>query len=198
MSLQPVDEDAGDTRPFVGLSGLFFDNRGQSHHLVGRSERKVRCATGPDLLDHLLVERFHLGDDFVAREAAHELVGLGKQGPVLRNFTDFADQDAVVAQALDDLRTGQSLGDGDRLLDLLAADQRVDHRSKAGVLLEEIFAGPHLSAFALDREHDVEKERTVDDAFRIELLDDVGKVRMRRDVDILVGGKRARLPQTIL
>ena len=56
---------------------------------------------------------------------------------------------------------------------------------------EEIFPGLHIGAVALDPERHIDEQRTVDDAFLLELGEDVRHLGMRRDHQNLVGLERA-------
>ena len=156
MFAQPVDKDAGDARPLVGLAGLLFDDGGQRDHFIGRGDRQVSRTPLPDLVEQLLLVARHFLQQLVAAGAALEFIGFRQQRTFTRNFMDVAGQNLVIAQTLDDLLAGQPFRDRDHVQNRLALHHRVDHVLQRGVLLELIFAGLELAPVALDEQGEIE------------------------------------------
>ncbi len=95
--LQAVDEDAGDMRALLRLARLLFDNGGHRHELARRFDRQIRRALLPDLVDRLGLRDHHRGQDLGARDAAFELIRLGKDRTLAGRLLDVADEHVVVA-----------------------------------------------------------------------------------------------------
>ena len=96
----------------------------------------------PDLRRDPFLILLHGPQQLVARGAAGEFVGVGHQRALFRHGLHIARQDVVPVQPVDDLLARQPLRDRDRMKDLLARHERIDHVAQAGTLLEQIFARP--------------------------------------------------------
>lgn len=134
LLVQAVDEDAGDTRALVGATILLLDDRGEDDQFLGRLDRQTGGnADIPENRD--LAARHHVEDAF--RGAARKAIGVGQDRAFLGHFRDIAGQKLVVPQPLGDLLARQPLGDGDRILDRLAAGNDTEDLLRADARLEQ-------------------------------------------------------------
>ena len=81
--------------------------------------------------------------------------------------------------------------------DLAAGGDLIDHVAQADVFLEAIFAGLQLAELAFENDPELHERRIGDDAFALELGDDLKQVAARRNIDDLVGRERPRFFQLV-
>ena len=107
-------------------------------------------------------------------------------------------ENVAIAEPIDDLQRRQPFRNGDRMQDLLAADENVHHFAEARALLEQIFAGLNFRALAFDQKRDIQREGTIDHALALEFADDLGQVGAWNDIEDLVRGQGPRLAHPLL
>src|SRR5690242_20013313 len=95
LLFQPIDENGGDPRALLRFAGLFLDQRCQNHELLRGSERQVRSTMVPNLVQQALLRLLHALNHLLAADAAREIIGVGQQTALARNFLDVASQDVV-------------------------------------------------------------------------------------------------------
>ncbi len=150
LLLEAVDEHRGDARALLGPAGLLLDDGGEDDELLRRAQRQVAGAAFPDLLHQLRCCACCMRWIACSRViAAPEVVAVRQQPAFTRHVLDGAGQDRTVEQPRHDLLGGQTLRDGDEVLDHLAFDQGLDHVAHACALGEQVFAGLELAARAL-------------------------------------------------
>ena len=81
--------------------------------------------------------------------------------------------------------------------DLAAGGDLVDHVAQADVFLEGVFARLQLAELAFENEPELHERRIGDDAFALELGDDLKQVAARRNIDDLVGRERSGFFQLV-
>ena len=147
--------------------------------LVGCLDRQIGRVTVPDFLDHALLRLLHALDHLLARDAAGEVVGVGQQRALARDFLDVAGQDVVLQEPRDDLLGGQTLRNGELVRHHAALDDGGDHVAQAGVRLELVFAGLEILA-RLEHQHAADKDPgLIDDAFAHQHVGDVAECPSR-------------------
>jgi hypothetical protein len=82
--------------------------------------------------------------------------------------------------------------------DLFAIDEHIHDLAQGSALAEEIFTGLYFRTAAFKDEGYIEKQRTINDIFPVELGDDLGKISARRDIEHLIGRQGPRRVQSLL
>src|SRR4029077_4319870 len=171
--------------------GLFLDERRQDDELLRRLERKIGRVPVPDFLDQTLLRRLHALNDQLAADAAREIVGVGQQTALARDFLDVAGEDIVRQQTRHDLLGGQTLGKADLMRNDFAVDDGGDHVAQAGMGAELVFTRFEILA-RLERQHAADEDPgLVDDAFALQDVGNVADAGAVRNIDDLVRRQRA-------
>ena len=194
---QPIDEHGGDARPLLVLARLLFNDRRKRHQFIGRAQRQVRRALRPDRFERLALILLHLGEETSPRVAARIFVCLRQQSAFLRQIDDIARQQFGLFQFLHNLFRRQAFRNGHAVHDLTAGGDLIDHVAQADVFLEAVFARLQLAELAFENQPQLHERRIGDDAFALELRDDLEQVAAGRNIDDLVGRERARLLQLV-
>ena len=136
----------------------------------------------------------HPGQDLRSLVAARELVGVRQQGPFLRHVLDIAGEEFVRLEDRHHLFARLAFRDGDRAIDALAFDERIDDRLDAGMRRELELALVEMLADAEHANADREDEAVVDHPLIQEHVGDLGRAAAP-DHHRRVDGERARLMQ---
>jgi len=192
LALQAIDEDRRHPRALVGLAGFFLHDRGQDDQLLRRLDRQIQRAMLPDFLQQVPVRLLHALDDLLARHAAGEFIGFRQQRALARDFLDLSGERVGLQKLGDDLFGGQSLGDGQRMLDHFVLDERGDDVGKACALGELVFAVLEIAARFHHQDAADEHIRLVDHTLALQQVGDVADTESARDIDHFVGSERPR------
>ena len=141
-------------------------------------------------IERLALILLHLREETRPRVAAREFIGLRQQSAFLRQVDDIARQQFGLFQLLHNLFRSQTFRNGHAVHDLAAGGDLIDHVAQADVFLEAIFAGLQLAELAFENDPELHERRIGDDAFALELGDDLKQVAARRNIDDLVGRER--------
>ena len=156
--------------------------------MIGKSgERRL-----PDLLDRLRLSLRHARQNRQPRVASLEIVGVGHQRALARGLSDLAGQNRVLAEPVDDLFAGQTLGDGELVSNHAVRNELILDLVHAHARLERVLATFQGAAIAVEHGENVEPHRAVDHARALELIGDAAAVILARDDHHFVLGKRPR------
>ncbi len=175
--VQAVDENRGDMRALVVLAGFLLDDGGQRDELFLGLDRQIRIALLPDLVDQALLRRAHLGDDLGAVGAAGELVGIGAQAALRRQFgRKIAFEHRIGGKPLEHLLDRQAFRKGQPNRGSTCRIREGGDLLHRGARLDLVFAGLQGLTVLQIGGRDIAVNASVgDDAIALEVVGDLGE-----------------------